>query len=71
MRRQRSGQALVEYVVLLALAALVAIGTVSLDGRQVSNVFGRVSSAIANPAGLTTPSTSPTPAPTVATASHD
>jgi Flp pilus assembly pilin Flp len=71
MRRQRSGQAIVEYVVLLALAALVWIATVSLTGHQVSNLFGRVSSAIANPEGLIAPSTSPTPAATVATAAHD
>jgi Flp pilus assembly pilin Flp len=71
MRRQRSGQALVEYVVLLALAALVVIGTVSLAGHQLSNVFTQVSTAIANPAGLIVPSASPTPAPTVAAAAHD
>jgi Flp pilus assembly pilin Flp len=71
MRRQRKGQALVEYVVLLALAALVVIGTVRLAGNQLSNVFGQVSTAIANPAGLIVPSASPTPAPTVAAAEHD
>jgi Flp pilus assembly pilin Flp len=71
MRHQRKGQALVEYVVLLALAALVVIGTVSLAGHQLSNVFAQVSTAIANPAGLIVPSSSPTPAPTVATAAHD
>jgi Flp pilus assembly pilin Flp len=71
MRRQGSGQALVEYIVLLALLSLVAIGTVSLAGRQVSNIFGRVSTAIANPAALIAPSTSPTPAATVAAAPHD
>jgi Flp pilus assembly pilin Flp len=71
MRRHGSGQAVVEYMVLLAMASLVAIATVSLAGHQVSNLFGRVSSAIANPAGLIAPSTSPTPASTVATAGHD
>jgi Flp pilus assembly pilin Flp len=71
MRRQRKGQALVEYVVLLALGSIIAIGAVSLAGRQLSNVFGQVSSAIANPAGLIVPSASPTPAPTLATAAHD
>jgi Flp pilus assembly pilin Flp len=71
MRRQGKGQALVEYVVLLAVASLVAIATVSLAGHQLSNLFGRVSSAIANPAGLMAPPTSPTPAATVATAAHD
>ncbi len=60
-----------EYVVLLALAAVVVIGAVSLAGRQMSNVFGQVSSAIANPAGLIVPTASPTAAPTVATAEHD
>jgi hypothetical protein len=57
--------------VLLALAALVVIGTVSLAGHQLSNVFGQVRTALGNPAGLIVPSASPTPAPTVATAEHD
>jgi Flp pilus assembly pilin Flp len=70
MRRQK-GQALVEYVVLLALAALVVIGTVNLAGHELSNVFAQVSGAIANPAGLIVPPASPTPAPTVAAAAHD
>ena len=75
MRRQGYGQALVEYVVLLALGSLVAIGTVSLAGRQLSDAYSQVSALVANPAAAIAggaPSTanaalpqtgSPTPSP--------
>src|ERR1700675_1949999 len=61
MRRQGSGQALVEYVVLLALGSLVAIGTVSLAGRQLSDAYSQVSALLANPAAAIGSAASPTP----------
>ncbi|MEA2635448.1 MAG: hypothetical protein QOH92_2215 [Chloroflexota bacterium] len=61
MRRQGSGQALIEYVVLLALGSLVAIGTVSLAGRQLSDAYSQVSALLANPAAAIAPTASPTP----------
>jgi Flp pilus assembly pilin Flp len=65
MRRQGSGQALIEYVVLLALASLVAIGTVSLAGRQLADAYSQVSALLANPAAAIVPTPSPTPTPVV------
>jgi Flp pilus assembly pilin Flp len=65
VRRKGSGQALVEYVVLLALGSLVAIGTVSVAGRQLSNAYSQVSAVLANPAAAIVPTPSPTPAPVV------
>jgi Flp pilus assembly pilin Flp len=61
MRRQGSGQALIEYVVLLALGSLIAIGTVSLAGRQLSDAHSQVSAILANPAAAIVPTASPTP----------
>lgn len=61
MRRQGSGQALVEYVVLLALGSLIAIGTVSLAGTQLSQAYSQVSTLLANPAAAIVPTPSPTP----------
>jgi Flp pilus assembly pilin Flp len=61
MRRQGSGQALVEYVVLLALGSLIAIGTVSLAGTQLSAAYTQVSTLLANPAAAIVPTASPTP----------
>jgi Flp pilus assembly pilin Flp len=55
----RSGQALVEYVVLLALAGVVAVGTMTIIGPQLTMVFAEVTAAIGDPMGLLA---SPTPA---------
>jgi Flp pilus assembly pilin Flp len=61
MRRQGSGQALVEYVVLLAMGSLIAIGTVSLAGAQLWQAYGQISTLLANPAAAIVPTASPTP----------
>ena len=61
MRRQGSGQALVEYVVLLALGSLIAIGTVSLAGTQLSQAYSQVTTLLANPAAAIVPAAPPTP----------
>lgn len=61
MRRQGSGQALVEYVVLLAVGSLIAIGTVSLAGSQLSQAYRQVTTLLANPAAAIVPTASPTP----------
>jgi Flp pilus assembly pilin Flp len=68
MRRQASGQALVEYVVLLAMGSLVAIGTVTIAGRQLSDAYDQVGAVLANPAAVIVPTASAaaTPAPVVA-----
>ena len=61
MRRQGLGQALVEYVVLLALGSLIAIGTVSLAGTQLSQAYSQVTTVLANPAAAIVPAASATP----------
>jgi Flp pilus assembly pilin Flp len=61
MRRQGSGQALVEYVVLLAMGSLIAIGTVSLAGAQLSQAYSQISTLVANPAAAIVPTASPSP----------
>jgi Flp pilus assembly pilin Flp len=61
MRRQGSGQALVEYVVLLAVGSLIAIGTVSLAGTQLSQAYSQVTTLLANPAAAIVPTASPSP----------
>jgi len=69
MRRQGSGQALVEYVVLLALGSLIAIGTVSLAGTQLSQAYSQVTTLLANPAAAIVPTPAPAPSE-VATATE-
>ena len=63
MRRQGSGQALVEYVVLLALGSLVAIGVVTIAGSQLSEAYQQVGAILANPAAAIAGTASPTPTP--------
>jgi Flp pilus assembly pilin Flp len=65
VRRQGSGQALVEYVVLLALGSLVAIGVVTVAGPQLSDAYQQVSAMIANPGAAIAPTVSPSPTPMV------
>ena len=59
MRHEGSGQALVEYVVLLAVGSLIAIGTVSLAGTQLSQAYSQVTTLLANPAAAIVPTASP------------
>jgi Flp pilus assembly pilin Flp len=66
MPRQRSGQALVEYVVLLALASVVAVATITVAGPQLSQLFGQVSAAIADPMALLAPTPTPSAMPAAA-----
>ncbi len=44
--RDDSGQDLLEYALLVALIALVAVGAVTAAGVQVSNIFGQIAGAI-------------------------
>jgi len=65
VRHPGSGQALVEYVVLLALGSLVAIGAVAVAGPELSAAYSQVSALLANPAAAIAPTASPTPTPVV------
>ena len=45
-RRNEDGQDLLEYALLVALIALVAIGGVTLAGKQVKLIFNTIAGAI-------------------------
>jgi pilus assembly protein Flp/PilA len=47
--RNESGQDLLEYALLVALIALVAVATVTSTGTNVSAIFGRITTALATP----------------------
>src|SRR4029077_11705454 len=61
MRHEGSGQALVEYVVLLAVGSLIAIGTGSLAGTQLSQAYSQVTTLLAHSAAGIVPTPSPSP----------
>ena len=44
--RQEEGQDLLEYALLVALIALVAVGGVTLAGGSVNTIFGNIAGAI-------------------------
>jgi pilus assembly protein Flp/PilA len=48
--RQESGQDLLEYALLVALIALVAVATVTTTGANVSTIFGNIAGALVTPA---------------------
>jgi len=45
------GQDLLEYALLVALIALVAVGAVTLAGQNVNTIFGRVATQLSTAAG--------------------
>ena len=46
LAREESGQDLLEYALLIALIALIAVGAVTLAGQQVSAIFTAIAGAI-------------------------
>ena len=46
IRRNDDGQDLLEYALLVALIAIVAVGAVTAAGTQVSNIFNQIAAAI-------------------------
>lgn len=44
--RNEEGQDLLEYALLVALIALIAIGAVTAAGQSVSTIFNRISTAL-------------------------
>ena len=44
--RHDEGQDLLEYALLVALIALVAVGAITLAGKNVSTIFGSIASAL-------------------------
>jgi Flp pilus assembly pilin Flp len=51
LRRDASGQDLLEYALLVALIALVAIGAVGLAGNSVSTIFTNIATRLSTAAG--------------------
>ena len=48
--RDEEGQDLLEYALLVALIALVAVGAITLAGTNVNAIFGRIAAALTAPA---------------------
>ena len=46
LKRNDDGQDLLEYALLVALIAIVAVGAVTAAGTQVSNIFNQIALAI-------------------------
>jgi pilus assembly protein Flp/PilA len=44
--RHDEGQDLLEYALLVALIALVAVGAITLAGTNVNDIFGRIAAAL-------------------------
>ena len=51
LMRDDSGQDLLEYALLVALIALVAVGAVTLAGKNVNTIFGNVATQLGTAAG--------------------
>jgi pilus assembly protein Flp/PilA len=48
--RNESGQDLLEYALLVALIALVAVATITTTGGNVRTIFGNIAGALVTPA---------------------
>ncbi len=46
LRRNEEGQDLLEYALLVALIALIAIGGVTMAGQSVNTIFTRIATAL-------------------------
>jgi len=44
--RNEEGQDLLEYALLVALIALVAVGAITLAGKNVNTIFGQIATAL-------------------------
>ena len=50
LRRNDSGQDLLEYALLVALIALVAVGAITTTGENVSTIFDAIADKLVTPA---------------------
>jgi pilus assembly protein Flp/PilA len=46
LARDEDGQDLLEYALLVALIALVAVGAITLAGKNVNTIFGQIATAL-------------------------
>jgi pilus assembly protein Flp/PilA len=49
LRRNDEGQDLLEYALLVALIALVAVGAITLAGTNVNTIFGQIAGKLVTP----------------------
>ena len=49
IRRNDEGQDLLEYALLVALIALVAVGAITLAGTNVNTIFGQIAGKLVTP----------------------
>ena len=52
-RRRESGQGMTEYIIIVALIAIAAIGVVTLFGDNIRDLFGGASDALAGETNVT------------------
>ncbi|HMF94977.1 MAG TPA: hypothetical protein VKE96_11805 [Vicinamibacterales bacterium] len=50
MLNREEGQDLLEYALLVALIALVAVGAITLAGKNVNTIFGNIAAQLQTPA---------------------
>jgi len=50
MFNREEGQDLLEYALLVALIALVAVGAITLAGKNVNTIFGNIANQLQTPA---------------------
>jgi Flp pilus assembly pilin Flp len=63
IRKQRRGQGMTEYIIIVALIAIAAIGVITLFGNNIRRLFGASADALAG-------ETAVTPTTGTATAEH-
>lgn len=56
--KEEEGQGLIEYVLIVGLIALVAVGAIQLAGGSINTIWGKVTDALS---GIATPKTPETP----------
>lgn len=60
LHRDESGQGMTEYIIIVALVAIMSIGFVSLFGNNIRALFGNASNALAGQESISTTNTKTT-----------
>ncbi len=53
LRKQRRGQGMTEYIIIVALIAIAAIGVITLFGNNIRRLFGASADALAGQTAVT------------------
>lgn len=64
-KKNEKGQGLVEYALILVLVAIVVIGTLTILGPSIGNVFSSINNSITNAGGGAAAAPQPEVAPTM------